>query len=885
MARLRTRVERAAVLHRQAAAAISATATAVDGYSPSSAPAEQYAEQHDLAARLRAAAADLVPGWLGTGLDAVSAATPAGDTAVPAYLRIGLAHPLDDARFPAIAPLLGSGHLAIDADARDPRVAGLLRSVLLRLVAAAAHGSLLIRVIDAAGDGDTTAAFAELPSLAPPATDHPGMQGVLIEADHWIRSGGGGQPASHYVLVIASLPELTDGNDLARIAQLARAGVKNRLHLIVAGWPPPPLTAETTQAPLPHSTQVSLRNPYVWVGDPPGATYAGNGVGPSRLNAPVYLDPDPPADVIRRVCAELAAAEQGGGGSTSDPSLWAPSPQRWRDYVAAAQRLDAVRREAAKVVTDQTAAAKRARTELATTRRQVAQQHKRIGDLVSDGRPVPLHPTPIELGAAEAALGRLAQAASARAAAARVAAAASTTGSLPTGIAVNPGLTTGGFPTVTPSATSQLPTGAQRMSGPPGAPPPPPAPHGRSRYPTAGQAGIPGVSPGPTGASGFGAPRPAAYGPGVHGTAVPGPGAQGPAAPSLGPPGPTGPALGAPGPTGPGPHHPGSHGPGPHGPTGPAHSAPSAWAPAPVQVTSPPRPASPMPYAPVSGPGNQAQGAAATTPVSDPAGPPTSGHPTSGGIGSPPVSGPAGRPPVYQVSGPAGRPPTQPISVPAGPPGTGMPAGPTPGQPVSGPFGPPVAGPAGPPGMPPGPPVSGVPHPAYVNTGSFPVVSAPPNSRPQAPVSGPPAAAPPAGPPSTYPRLPEAAMAMIGEARAALHRADAELSDVDARINRSPGIRNATIYGAYAVLFAIVQLPMMASLTVRTASPVAGVPCGLVLVVVSFWLAWLTIGFAYREPSGHRPRRTPALGIAISLLAAAPAFAATVLGVFEVLGG
>src|SRR4029450_529653 len=150
----------------------------------------------------------------------------AGDTAVPAYLRLGLAHPLDDSRFPAITPLLGSGHLAIDADARDPRVAGLLRSILLRLVAAAAPGSLVIRVIDAAGDGDTTAAFAELPNLAQPATDHPGMQNVLIEGDHWIRSGGAFQPAgdgqagpaSFYVLVIASLPELTDGNDLTRIA-------------------------------------------------------------------------------------------------------------------------------------------------------------------------------------------------------------------------------------------------------------------------------------------------------------------------------------------------------------------------------------------------------------------------------------------------------------------------------------------------------------------------------------------------------------------------------------------------------------------------------------------------------------------------------------------
>lgn len=194
--------------------------------------------------------------------------------------------------------------------------------------------------------------------------------------------------------------------------------------------------------------------------------------------------------------------------------------------------------------------------------------------------------------------------------------------------------------------------------------------------------------------------------------------------------------------------------------------------------------------------------------------------------------------------------------------------------------------------------MSGVPHPAFANTGSFPVVSttgsypvvsntgtfpvvsAPPQT---GPVSGPPAPAP-AGPPSSYPRLPEAAMTMIGEARAALQRADEELRDIDARINRSPGLRNATIYGAYAVLFALLQLPMMATLTVWTNSPVAAVPCGLVLVVLSFWLAWFTIGFAYREPSGHHPHRTPALGIAISLLAAAPPLITTVWAAFEVFG-
>jgi hypothetical protein len=155
------------------------------------------------------------------------------------------------------------------------------------------------------------------------------------------------------------------------------------------------------------------------------------------------------------------------------------------------------------------------------------------------------------------------------------------------------------------------------------------------------------------------------------------------------------------------------------------------------------------------------------------------------------------------------------------------------------------------------------------------------------PVTGPTAVQTPApaGPPSTYPRLPEAAMTMLGEARAALRRADGELANVDARRKRSPGARNGVIYAAYAVLFALVQVPMLATMAVQKASPVAGVPCGLTLVAVSFFLAWLTIGFAYSEPNGQRPPRTPALGIMISLIAAAPAFAATVWTAYEVLGG
>jgi hypothetical protein len=181
-----------------------------------------------------------------------------------------------------------------------------------------------------------------------------------------------------------------------------------------------------------------------------------------------------------------------------------------------------------------------------------------------------------------------------------------------------------------------------------------------------------------------------------------------------------------------------------------------------------------------------------------------------------------------------------------------------------------------------------VPNPLHVNTGSyptvntgaFPVVSAPPGTGlgPPSPV-----AVRAVGPPSANPRLPEAAMTLIGEARTTIQRADAELSDIDARIKRSPGARNGIIYFSYAVLFALAQVPLLFMLVVEDGiAPVAAVPCGVMLVFVSFALAWLTIGFAYQEPSGQRPRRTPVLGMLISLIAGTPAFVSTLWTIFEV---
>jgi hypothetical protein len=62
----------------------------------------------------------------------------------------------------------------------------------------------------------------------------------------------------------------------------------------------------------------------------------------------------------------------------------------WEDYLAAAQRLDVVRRQAASMVANQTAAVKAARAELVTVRQRAAQQGARLTAIAAaEGLPPP----------------------------------------------------------------------------------------------------------------------------------------------------------------------------------------------------------------------------------------------------------------------------------------------------------------------------------------------------------------------------------------------------------------------------------------------------------------------------------------------------------------
>lgn len=300
----KARTLRAAALHRRAAATVTAAAAVLDDIRP--APADQR-RQYALAERLAAAATVLAPGWAGTALEAVEPTAPAGE-GPPPFVRVGTAAPLDEARFPALVPLFGTGHLTVDTDAHDPRVVGLLRGVLLRLLAATPAGALLARVVDATGAALTPfAALGDTGVLSPPATDLSGLRTVLTEAERWVAAASLGPRRRDrlLLLVVAALPDGTEPADLARIETLAEQGPAAGLHLVVAGWPP------AGRAPLPRTTTVAMRTAYALLGDPPGAPFTTPGTG-GGLNSPVFPEPDPPAELVDVVCRRIAAQVEAG---------------------------------------------------------------------------------------------------------------------------------------------------------------------------------------------------------------------------------------------------------------------------------------------------------------------------------------------------------------------------------------------------------------------------------------------------------------------------------------------------------------------------------------------------------------------------------------------
>ncbi|MFC7550304.1 FtsK/SpoIIIE domain-containing protein [Plantactinospora sp. GCM10030261] len=327
MASLKSRTARAAALHRQAAAVVTAVASVLDADPPAAADER---EQRDLVERLRVAGARLAPGWLGDPLTASTSHPALGSGAASGHVRIGVAEPVTGVRFPAIVPLLGTGHLTMTADATDHRVGGLLRSLLLRLLAATTAGSLLVRAVT---DVRTTVLFEPFAPLIdaglmpPPATDRAGLLTVLTEAERWVgpsRSGAARRRRRDrtMLVVIAALPPDVEPDDLGRVGELARSGVSAGLHLMVAGWPSTdPLTApQQHPATVPAAVDVVSDAATAQSTAPPPPAAPSATARPAAQGPATARPASPPADA-RHVKGPLPVHTSRVGLAPASPAL------------------------------------------------------------------------------------------------------------------------------------------------------------------------------------------------------------------------------------------------------------------------------------------------------------------------------------------------------------------------------------------------------------------------------------------------------------------------------------------------------------------------------------------------------------------------------------
>ncbi|GAB3984398.1 hypothetical protein GCM10027615_71880 [Plantactinospora veratri] len=271
---------RAVAAHRQARAHLDAARHGLAQLQP---PRDS-GETADIVARLRRVG------------EAVSGEPePARFFAGPLPVRLGVADTVDGS-FPAVVPLSGGTHLAIDADARDGRVAALLRTLVVRLLAAAPAGSVRVSALDSAALGATflpLRVLVEAGAMPPPATTEAEITAVLDAAERHARAAQQATTGTPelLLLVAASLPE---GREIGRLAALTHAGPTAGICVIAAGYPS--RTIGAAPPPLGGTTHVRLDpQGYAWIGDPPGHPFSSDGTG---LAAPVRLDGEPPAGAV-----------------------------------------------------------------------------------------------------------------------------------------------------------------------------------------------------------------------------------------------------------------------------------------------------------------------------------------------------------------------------------------------------------------------------------------------------------------------------------------------------------------------------------------------------------------------------------------------------------
>jgi DNA segregation ATPase FtsK/SpoIIIE, S-DNA-T family len=306
---------RAVALHREAAAHTEAARAALAAHEGApTLPAGRLAAYQRVAQRLDAAAAAITPGWLGCALDSSTRTRKLGGDArlgEATYVRAGTGVLTPDCTFTLALPFVGLGHVAVDRDARDRRVAGWLRGLLLRTVAALPDGGMRVLPVDGATLGALFAPFRALVDAqvwAAPATTLDGLRMVLDEAEAQVTAAQAGMaPDQPYLLIAAGgLPVGAGSTENARLAALAHAGPAARVHLLLAGYPPAGPAGFNTPPRLDHTTHLSAQGDLFAVGETPGGGQLDKSGG--GLACPVRLDEAPADGLIETVSRPLAAA-------------------------------------------------------------------------------------------------------------------------------------------------------------------------------------------------------------------------------------------------------------------------------------------------------------------------------------------------------------------------------------------------------------------------------------------------------------------------------------------------------------------------------------------------------------------------------------------------
>lgn len=244
--------------------------------------------QRRLITQLAQAGTVITPGWLGQALTRAAEDVPLGEAegTHPLAVRIGECDAGGDYSFPAVVNLLGTGHLFIDAGVEDTRVASLIRGVLLRLLAARGADSCRALLVNRSGH-DTFAGFDQLVTagLATGATG--GLTEALDLADAHVEQAATRSDASDIPELLLVATEVPD-SAVDRMTDLAARAVPARLHLVVAGWPGPAVTA-TTHVAVAEDVRVA------------------------GVAMPVSVD-TAPDELVSSVCRRLAAERDWFGG-------------------------------------------------------------------------------------------------------------------------------------------------------------------------------------------------------------------------------------------------------------------------------------------------------------------------------------------------------------------------------------------------------------------------------------------------------------------------------------------------------------------------------------------------------------------------------------------